>query len=234
MTNRTLDGRLALVVGGTRGIGGAIADRLTDGGARVVRFARSLTPSQTDTRIDVRCDITNEEEVQRAIEALVSDGHVPDILVNSAGTFLLKPLAHTSGWEFRHQLLANLIGPFDLLRELAPRMAEIGGHVVTMGSIADHMILPGNAAYGASKFGLRALHEILAAEFRGRLRVTLVSPGATDTELWDPIDPDSRADLPDRSQMLQPADVADAVWFALTCPRRVNVDLIRLSASGLD
>jgi NAD(P)-dependent dehydrogenase (short-subunit alcohol dehydrogenase family) len=228
-----LAGRLALITGGTRGIGGAIADRLERDGARVVRFARSLSARTTDTRIDVRCDITNGADVQQAVSGLLSGGHVPDILVNSAGTFLLKPLVETSNQEFRDQLLTNLIGPFDLLRVLAPRMTEVGGHVVTIGSIADHVTLPGNAAYGASKFGLRALHEILALEFRGQLRVTLVSPAATDTPLWDPLDPDSRPDLPNRSDMLHPADVADAVWFAVTRPRHVNVDLVRLSASGL-
>jgi 3-hydroxy acid dehydrogenase / malonic semialdehyde reductase len=114
-----------------------------------------------------------------------------------------------------------------VLRAFVPAMLERGGHVVTVGSIADHVAFPGNAAYAASKFGLRGLHETLKAEYAGTgLRFTLVSPGPTDTTLWDPVDPDRRPDLPNRAGMLQAGDVADAVLFAVTRPNRVNVELL--------
>ena len=72
-----------------------------------------------------------------------------------------------------------------------------GGSFISIGSVADHTGFPENAAYAASKYGLRGLHETLAAEYRGTgVRLMLVSPGATDTTIWDPFAPESRARLP--------------------------------------
>jgi len=106
------------------------------------------------------------------------------------------------------------------------------GDIVTIGSIADHTIFPGNAAYGASKHGVRALHEVLRAELRGTgVRATLVSPGPVDTSLWDDIDPDTREGFTPRSRMLSPNAVAAAVLFALAQPPEVDIELVRLSRS---
>ena len=112
-------------------------------------------------------------------------------------------------------------------------MLERGnGDIVSIGSVADHRAFPENAAYGASKHGLRALHDVLRAELHGTgVRVTLVSPGPVDTSLWDEIDPDSREGFTPRSRMLPPNAVAAAVLFAVTQPADVDVELIRLSRS---
>ena len=92
--------------------------------------------------------------------------------------------------------------------------------------------MAGNGAYGASKFGLRGLHQVLAEEIRGSgVRATLIEPAATDTPLWDPLDPDSRDDLPSRSQMLTPDDVARAVVFALTQPAEVELSLLAIRSA---
>jgi len=110
--------------------------------------------------------------------------------------------------------------------------ARGSGDVVSIGSIADHQAFPGNAAYGASKHGLRALHEVMRAELRGTgVRVTLISPGPVDTPLWDDIDPDSREGFTPRSRMLAPNAVAAAVLFAVSQPRDVDIDVVRLSRS---
>jgi len=119
------------------------------------------------------------------------------------------------------------------VRAFLPAMRERGsGHLDTLGSVADRNIFPGNAAYSASKYGLRALHEVLRAELRGSgVRATLVSPGPVNTELWDPIDPDNRPGFTPRAQMLGAAEVADAIRWVLAAPASVNVDELRLSSS---
>lgn len=220
----------ALVTGASRGIGLAVAEALQGAGARVVRLARTLA-DRDDGFFDLRCDVTVPDEVSRAIGCVLERVGVPRIVVNNAGAFLLKPLVDTTPEEFQQQLAVNVVAPFLVTRALLPHLVRVGeGHIVTIGSIADHQAFRGNAAYGASKYGLRGLHEVLAAEVAGTgIRTSLVSPGPTDTRLWDPIDPDRRDDLPQRADMLQPEDVADAVLFVVTRPHRAMIDLLRVS-----
>lgn len=229
-----LNGRVAVVTGASRGIGRATADRLEEAGAKVACLARSLSDGRTDTRCEVRCDVTQGGDVHRAAERVIAAFGAPHIVINNAGAFLLKPLADTTREEFAEQVDVNLLGPFLVLREFLPHLPRDGtAHVITIGSVVDHRPYPDNAAYGASKYGVRGLHEVMAEELRGsRIRSTLISPGATDTKLWDSLDPDERGDVPSRTEMLLPGDVADAVLFALTRPAHVNVEWIRVMPAG--
>ena len=223
--------KIALVTGASRGIGLAVAEELREAGARVARFARTLRDECGPRFADFQCDVTDEVLVQQAVDRLLREVGVPDIVVNNAGAFLLKPLAETTKTELDFQISTNLVGPFLVLRALLPHLTQkASGWVVTIGSVADHRVFPGNAAYGASKHAVRALHDVLLEELPGTgIRATLISPGPTDTRLWDPVDPDHREDLPQRDAMLQPRDVAEAVLFAVTRPARVNIDVIRLA-----
>jgi NADP-dependent 3-hydroxy acid dehydrogenase YdfG len=102
--------------------------------------------------------------------------------------------------------------------------------VVTIGSIADRQVFPENVSYAASKFGARAVHEVMREELRGSgVRVSLVSPAPVDTAIWDAIDPDHRPGFTPRAMMLRPEAVADAVLFVLTRGADVNIDELRLS-----
>jgi NADP-dependent 3-hydroxy acid dehydrogenase YdfG len=166
-----------------------------------------------------------------ALGAAWADG--PDVLVSNAGVFGLARVHETTPADFRAALDTNLVAPFLLVRALLPAMLARGrGHVVTVGSIADRAAFPENGAYAASKFGARALHEVLRAELRGSgVRATLVSPAATDTPLWDPLDPDARPGFTPRAAMLPAEAVAAAIAYALTQPPAVNVDELRLSST---
>jgi NADP-dependent 3-hydroxy acid dehydrogenase YdfG len=128
----------------------------------------------------------------------------------------------------------NLRAPFAVAKAFLPAMRDAGrGTFITVGSVADHVGFPENAAYAASKYGLRGLHETLLAEYRGTgVRLTLVSPGATDTSAWDPFDPDQREGFIPRAGMLRPADVADAILFVATRPAHVHIDWLRLGPAG--
>jgi NAD(P)-dependent dehydrogenase (short-subunit alcohol dehydrogenase family) len=153
----------------------------------------------------------------------------PDILVNNAGGFLLAPLEQTSPAEFDAQLAANLRAPFLVARAFLPAMRERGGRLITIGSIADHRAFAENAAYAAAKFGLRGLHEVLREEYRSTpVRCTLLSPGPTDTAVWDPVDPDNRPGFVPRHAMLRPEDVADAILWLATRPAHVDVECLRM------
>ncbi|HEX7242528.1 MAG TPA: SDR family oxidoreductase, partial [Longimicrobiaceae bacterium] len=215
-----LQGKTALVTGASRGIGLAVARELVRQGAWVGMVAR--TRGDLDRAAAevgghaIAADVTSPASVH-GLSGYVTEllGDAPDLLVNSAGTFALAPLAGTDPETFDRQLAVNLRGPFLLIRAFLPLMLQRrSGHVVNLGSVAGRVAFPENGAYSASKFGLRGMHEVLAQEIRGSgVRATLVEPGATDTPLWDPVDPDARADLPSRAQMLSPDDVARAVVF---------------------
>ena len=132
--------------------------------------------------------------------------------------------------EFDRIVGVNLRGTFLLYRTLLPALLERdAGDLVTIGSVAGRKAFPANGAYSASKFGQRGLHEVLVEELRGTgVRATLVEPAATDTALWDPLDPDTNPDLPGREAMLHPEDVAGAVLFALTRAPHVRIPLLQI------
>ena len=230
----SLAGRTALVTGASRGIGRAIAEALAAAGVRLTLLARGADALESlavslGARA-VACDVTEDAQLDRLFGTV---SEPPDILVNNAGRFELSTVEETSLEAFTKALDANLVAPFRLVRGFLPAMRARGsGDIVSVGSIADHTIFPGNAAYGASKHGLRALHEVLRMEMRGTgVRATLVSPGPVDTSIWDDIDPDSRDGFTPRAKMLTPNAVADAVMFAVSQPADVDIDLIRLSRS---
>ncbi len=223
-----LDGRVALVTGASRGIGGATAEALRRAGARVVRVARSLSPEEGF--VDLPADLTDPRQVEALADRVRRELGSPDIVVSNAGGFLLRPLEETTVADFDAQVDLNLRTAFTLARAFLPILRAAGqGCYVTIGSVADHVGFPENAAYAASKYGLRGLHETLLAEYQGTgVRLTLVSPGATDTAIWNSVDPDHREGLPRRADMLRPADVADAVLFVATRPPHVLIDWLRL------
>jgi NADP-dependent 3-hydroxy acid dehydrogenase YdfG len=230
--------RTAVVSGASRGIGLEIARALAEQGVRVAMLARTETALHGGAKalgagaLPIVCDVADADAVSRAAARVASEfGGPPDALVNNAGVFSLARVEATRPADFRAALDVNLVAPFLLVRAFLPAMRERRrGHVVTIGSIADHAAFPENGAYAASKFGLRALHEVLRAELRGSgVRATLVSPGPVDTALWDDLDPDTRPGFTPRRDMLPARAVADAVLFALSRPDGVNVDELRLS-----
>lgn len=225
-----LAGGVVVVTGASRGIGAATAAAFAAAGARVVRIARTLVAGWHDDVLDLPADLTDPVQVDRAARRVLDEVGVPAVVVSNAGAFLLRPFEATEVADLGEQLAANLRAPFAVARAFLPAMREAGdGCFIHIGSVADHRGFPENAAYAASKYGLRGLHETLIEEYRGTgVRLSLVSPGPTDTAAWDPVDPDTREGFTPRTRMLRPADVADAILFVATRPPRVHVDWMRL------
>jgi NADP-dependent 3-hydroxy acid dehydrogenase YdfG len=236
--SNTLDGVTAVVTGASRGIGEAVARSLAAEGARVALIARSRAPLQQLAAelgrgaLAVPCDVGDAGAVTAEAQAITAAfGGPPHILVNNAGLFLVGPIAELAAADFDSMMNVNLVAPFRFIRAFLPGMrAAKRGHVVTIGSVADRSAFPGNSGYSASKFGARAVHEVLRAETRGSgVRATLVSPSATDTEIWAGLAPEARTHFPKPADMLRAADVARAVCYAVTQPADVNVDELRIS-----
>ena len=234
-----LAGRVAVVSGASRGIGLAIARALAGAGARVALLARSADAlrehaASMEGAVAIPCDLGDAAALAAAVEAVgAAFPDAPDILVNNAGAFPLARVDETSVDLFSQTLEVNLVAPFALARAFVGGMRHRGrGHVVTIGSIADRMTFPENGAYAASKFGVRALHQVMREELRGSgVRATLVSPGPVDTPLWDAVKPDERPGFTPRARMLGADAVAEAVLFAVTRRSDTNIDELRLSRS---
>jgi len=234
----SLSGRTAVVTGASRGIGAGIAAALAAEGARVVLLARNEAnlkerSASIKGSIPIACDVTKPDSVEKAAKRIASElKGAPDILVNNAGIFGVSIVEETSTDFFIETINTNLVGPFLLVRSFLGEMRKRkSGHIITIGSVADRTIYTGNAAYSAAKFGLRAIHEVLRAELRGTgVRTSLISPAATDTEIWNTVSiPDLKGRPAAKRPMLDPDDVVRAVMFALTQPERVNIDELRLS-----
>lgn len=235
-----LAGRSAVVTGASRGIGFAVAAALAAAGVRTWMVARDparlhdAARSLGSNAFTVPCDVSDAEAVARAASVITESlGGAPDILVNNAGLFPLASIEATSPETFAETMNVNVVAPFRFVRAFLGGMRARGtGHIVTLGSVSDRLAFPENGAYAASKNAQRAFHEVLRLEVRGSgVRTTLVSPGPTDTDIWDPVDPDNREGFPPRALMLRAEDVADAVLWAVSRPGHVNIEELRLARS---
>ena len=235
-----LAARSALVSGASRGIGLEVARALAADGIRVAMVARSADELRAraseigERAIPIPCDVADVDAVTALVQRATREfGGAPDVIVNNAGNFTLATVEATEPESFRAAIEVNLIAPFVLAHAFLGEMRKRKrGHIVTIGSIADRVAFAENGAYAASKFGLRALHEVLRAELRGSgVRATLVSPGPVDTTLWDGTDTETRPGFTPRAQMLSARAVAEAVRYAVFQPDDVNVDELRLSRS---
>jgi NADP-dependent 3-hydroxy acid dehydrogenase YdfG len=225
-----LAGRTALVTGASKGIGEAVARSLAGAGARVGVAARDAGALESLARTlggwALPCDVTDEAAIARTaarFEELAKGP--PDVLVASAGVFALEPAHALTVSELDRHLDVNLRGAMLTVGAFLPGLrAAARGTIVLVGSVGGRKGLRWNAAYAASKFGLRGYHEVLLAELKGSgVRATLLEPAATDTPIWDALDPDSNPKLPNRSEMLRPEDVAEAVLFVATRPDGVQI-----------
>jgi NAD(P)-dependent dehydrogenase (short-subunit alcohol dehydrogenase family) len=212
----SLSGKIALVTGGGRGIGAAIARKLAGMGATTVICGRNRAPlDQTAKEIQAEsmvCDVSDWNSVSALSERIKSTFGRLDILVNNAGIGGFGGPLHTMPLENWDSVLnTNLRGVFYTVRAFAPLMISSGGgDIINISSIAGKNALPNGAAYAASKWGLNGLSYSIAEELRGHnIRVSVICPGSTHTELGPHAGKDPK-------KMLQAEDVAHVVAMLVT------------------
>ncbi|MDC0711188.1 SDR family NAD(P)-dependent oxidoreductase [Stigmatella sp. ncwal1] len=213
--------RNAIVVGGTGDIGTAVIRKLRAEGLRTVCASNDVPQDIGDT---LRVDITDEASVAAMFEKVEKELGPIGLLVNCAGIGIFTPIQETSIQDWRKTLDVNLTGAFLCSREAFKRMKEQGGgRIIHIGSVSDHLALPMNAAYAASKHGVRGLTGILNEEGKAySIRATLISLGAVYTSIWH-----TRPEFsPD--DMLPIEEVAQSIWEIARKPLNVRVDEIRL------
>ncbi len=225
-----LEGKTAIVTGGTRGIGRAIAESLLREGLSVCIAARN--PDEIEKAVSelgdnargLVCDVRNYEQVQGLISYTIRELGGLDILVNNAGIGVFETVEETSPADFRVVLETNLFGVFYCCREAIPEMRRRGGgYIINISSLAGANPHPRMAAYNASKFGLNGFSEALMQEVRhDGIKVSYIMPGSVNTEFGG----DSPTD--EKSWQLTPQDIARVVLDLLhhddrSLPSRVEI-----------
>lgn len=192
--NRPLSGKVALVTGGSKGIGRAIVLKLSGLGAEVIinygsdgnsaeELARAVLHNGDKAHVE-QADVSKVEEIVKLFDtAITRYGHL-DILINNAGIATYKPIADFSEDEFDTIMNLNLKGLFFCCREAAKVMAD-NGCIINIGSTVTRVMLPTYGAYAATKAAVEQITKVLAWELGERgIRVNTVSPGPVDTELF--------------------------------------------------
>jgi len=225
-----LSNKTAVVTGGTKGIGRAIAKSLIDAGANVVITARNhdeitnavseLNRRSRGSAVGHVCDVRDYNQVK----SLFANLNALDILINNAGVGIFAPVESMSVEDFRTVLETNVFGVFYCCHEAIPMMKQRGGgYIINISSLAGTNAHPKMAAYNASKFGLNGFSEALMQEVRhDGIKVSYIMPGSVNTEFGG----DEPSD--EKSWQLQPSDIAEVVMDLLAhtnraLPSRVEI-----------
>ncbi len=228
--NTTRNAQIAIVTGASRGIGAAIARRLSnDGFAVVVNYAASASEADAlaaelnaagGRAIAVKADASKAADVRRLFETAEQQLGKVDVLVNNAGVIKPTPLADTSDELYDRAFDINVRGTFNTLREAAARMND-GGRIVNFSSTTLALNLPGYAIYNATKASVEAFTHVFAKELRGRnITVNAVAPGPVATSLFFDGKTEAQiqhfAKMPPLERLGQPEDIASVVAFVVS------------------
>ena len=238
-----LKGKVALITGGTHGIGMAIAKGLAAAGAKICVndiFAERLAACKEEyakAGIDVFTvvfDVTKEEDVDRGISTIEKEVGPVDILVNNAGVSHPGSILDAEADWVNTQVDVNLRAVLHLCRLLVPGMvARDCGHVINITSIAAIYNFNGNSIYHATKAGVHALSRQLRVDCYGkRVRITEICPGRVATEIFGNVSgdhEDARRRFIDGFELPEAKDIADCVAFALAAPVAVNIGNIEIT-----
>jgi len=228
-----LQGKTALVTGGTKGIGYAIAESLLRAGADVFICGRTLADvndavvrlSRLGNAAGGDCDVRDESQVRSLLVDCERVFGGVDILVNNAGMGVFgKTVEELSGDEFRQVLETNLFGVFYACHHALPLMKQRGGgYIFNISSLAGQNAHPRMAAYNASKFGLNGFSEALMQEVRhDNIKVSYICPGSVNTYFGND------TPSPEKAWQIQPEDIAQVVIDLLkmnprTLPSKVEM-----------
>ena len=232
---QTLSGKIAIVTGGTRGIGRAIAERLLREGAAVAvcsrlrenvqAFIKDCQSGAGGRLLAEAADVSRLEDVQRFFASVDARFGGVDYLINNAGIGIFKSVADLTPDEWRRTMELNLNGAYYCSHEALPRMQRRGaGYIINISSLAGKNAFAGGAAYNASKFGLNGFSEAMMLDHRYQdVRVSYIMPGSVDT--------DFSARSGAAAWKIQPEDIAEVVAMLLHVPARTLISRVEIRPS---
>ena len=238
-----LSGKVAIVTGGSRGIGAAIAKRLAADGAKVViSYSASAEAAETvaaeiaskgGTAVAIKADAADPAQVRVLVRKTVEQFERVDILVNNAGVWIGKPVYELTDEDYDHVFDVNVRGVFAAVREASKHMGE-GGRIITIGSVnGERMSYAGGSLYAATKFAVKGFTKGWSRDLAPKgITVNVVQPGPIDTDM-NPADggfADYMGPLTALGRYGKPAEVAEVVAFlagpesAYVTGTAINVD----------
>jgi NADP-dependent 3-hydroxy acid dehydrogenase YdfG len=241
-----LSSQVVAITGASSGIGEATALACARAGAavalaarraeRIERLAQRII-QEGGRAIAVPADVGEERQAQAFVERAHSELGRLDVLVNNAGVMLLGPIENAPTDEWRQMIHVNVFGVLYCTHAALPLMhAQGSGHIVNISSVAGRVARAGSGVYNLTKFGVGAFSESLRQECVPMgVRVTLIEPGAVDTELAGHNRPEIREQIAQRFgdvERLTAEDIANAILYAIGQPRHVSVNEVLIRPSG--
>lgn len=231
--DKAAQGKVAVITGGGRGIGLAMARTFARNGYAVVitgRDSQRLHDAASGLRKEqaqvaaISCDVRDPASVEKLFQEIGKLHSTIDVLINNAGVaHALAPVEKLPVEIWKDVIDTNLTGTFLVTRAALPLM-RAGGTIVNNLSVAAKQPFPGMSAYNASKYGALGFTQALREDLRKRgIRVVALLPGATDTEIWGQFWPDAP-----REKMVSPETVAEAVLHAVSVPANTAIEEIRI------
>ena len=241
-----LDGKVAVITGASSGIGEATAEAMAEEGAAVVVAARreerledlvERINGEGGRALAVAADVTDEQQAHDLIRRAKDEFGRVDILVNNAGVMQLSKVQKGLSDEWRTMVEVNVLGLLyatDAAIEVMKEQAS--GHLVNISSLASRGTRPGLGVYSGTKMAVNGISESLRQELlEDNIRVTMVEPGAVETELPEHItDEEAREGLSSLLEQLEPLqaeDIANAIVYVVTQPERVSINEILIRPS---
>jgi NAD(P)-dependent dehydrogenase (short-subunit alcohol dehydrogenase family) len=233
MPEKSIEDKVAIVTGGTRGIGRAIAERLLREGARV-----AVCGSQQDSVDDalpllssigpafgMAADVSKPDQVREFIAEVKRKFGAVHILINNAGAGMFRSVADLATEEWERMIGLNLSGVYYCCHEILPIFrTNPGGDVINIGSLAGKNAFAGGAGYNASKYGLIGFSEAMMLDHRQEgVRVSTIMPGSVDTGFG--------GHVPGAEWKIAPEDIAEVVVGLLRMPRRTTISRVEIRPS---
>lgn len=223
----TLNGKVVLVTGASRGIGSTIANQIAEAGAKVIvnysgnkeaadKVVEQIIAKGGDA-IAVQADVSKTDEVKNLFDIAIAHFGKIDVLVNNAGIMITKLIKDTTDEDFTRQFDINVKGTFNTMREAATRL-ENNGSIINFSTSVNRIMLPSYATYVATKAAVEQLTRVFSKEVGSKgINVNSVSPGPTNTELFTNGKPqeviDRLASLSAFNRLGEPDDIAKIVVF---------------------
>jgi NADP-dependent 3-hydroxy acid dehydrogenase YdfG len=235
--------RVAVITGGSSGIGEATARALAADGHRIALLARrvdrieSLADELPGGALAIEADVTERDSIVAAAERVKAELGGADILVNNAGVMLLGPFSSEQRADYERMIETNLLGAITTTEVFLDQLRDGGGDLVNISSVAGRTARAGNAVYAATKWGIGGWSEGLRLELQPDVRVIVIEPGAVATELPEHITHDETRKAVQEwvgGIAIKPEDIAEVIAFAVSQPQRVTLNeiLVRPTAQA--